>query len=340
MHCWRPRWWRPAEPGPDHAPTAMASATTHRPRALRLAARRRGLAAALLVAATCAAAGESALPMQLHDTGLFAPGDPARRGPGVQPFAPQHVLWSDGTRKRRWIRLPPGTAIDARDPDAWRFPRGTRLWKEFAYGSRIETRYLVLGTDGRWRFASYVWAADGRSAQRAPAEGRVLAVEDAPSGRYAIPSHDDCLTCHGGARSPVLGVGALQLGPALPQWIDSGLIRHAPAAWRRQPPAMPGRSAAERAARGYLHANCGHCHHAAGGVPVPLVLAQDVAGSPAPSLPQLHEALRRMGTRQPLRQMPPLGTRLTDPEGQALLRAWLDDIDRRSATPIPKESPP
>lgn len=318
----------------------MASAQTHLPRSRRFAGWLRRLAGVPLAVATAAAAGAPALPMQLHETGLFVAGDPERPGPGVMPFAPQHALWSDGTRKRRWIRLPPGTAIDARNPDAWRFPRGTRLWKEFAYGSRIETRCLELGADGHWRFASYIWAPDGRQAQRAPAAGLTLAVGDAPSGRYVVPSRDDCLACHGGARSPVLGFGALQLGPALPRWVERGLIRNAPTAWRRQPPAMPGTAAAERAARGYLHANCGHCHHAAGGVPVPLVLAQDVAGSPAPPLPQLQEALRRMGTRQPLRQMPPLGTRLTDPEGQALLRAWLDDLERRSDTTIPQESKP
>jgi hypothetical protein len=217
---------------------------------------------------------------------------------------------------------------DAGGRDAWRFPRGTRLWKEFAYGSRIETRYLELGADGHWRFASYVWAADGRSAQRAPATGRVLAVEDAPFGRYAIPSQDDCLTCHGGARSPVLGVGALQLGPALPQWIERGLIRHAPADWHLQPPAMPGTAAVERAARGYLHANCGHCHHAAGGVPVPLVLALDVAGSPAPVAGAAARGAAPHGHARAdcgrCRRWAPV---LTDPaKARRLLRAWLDDL--------------
>ena len=46
-------------------------------------------------------------------------------------------------RKRRWISLPPGSAIDASDPDAWAFPVGTRLWKEFSFGGqRVETRYM------------------------------------------------------------------------------------------------------------------------------------------------------------------------------------------------------
>lgn len=297
-----------------------------------------GLLAALRAPAAPAAPPP---PLQLHDTGLFEAGAPERLGAGVRPFAPQHALWSDAAVKRRWIRLPPGTAIDASQADAWRFPRGTRLWKQFSHGgTRVETRYLELGADGRWRYASYVWAADGRSAQRAPVGGLTLTVAGAPGGRYAVPSQGDCLACHADARSPVLGLGALQLGPALPQWVRSGLVRHAPPAWREQPPAWPGSSDAERAARGYLHANCGHCHHAAGGVPVPLVLALDVAGNPPPTPVQLTQALHRMGTRQPLRQMPPLGTRVTDPTGLALLRAWLDELDTRSPPPPTQETTP
>ncbi len=293
------------------------------------------IASGLLWAAAMAAA--PALPEQLHETGLFAAGQPERLGAHVRPFEPRQALWSDGAVKRRWIRLPPGTAIDARNPDAWRFPRGTRLWKEFSHAGRVETRYLEHGADGQWRFATYVWSADGRSARLAPAGGMSLAVEGAPSGRYAVPSRADCLACHAGARSPVLGFGALQLGAALPTWVREGLVRHGPPAWREHAPAETGATPPERAARAYLHANCGHCHHPAGGVPVPLVLAQDVAGSPAPTPAQLQEALRRMATREPMQQMPPLGTRIPDPEGQALLRAWLDTSTARSTPPPDSE---
>jgi hypothetical protein len=311
---------------------AIPSAMLRRPtsRLQRLAAVVLALVAVPLAAAAIAGPAPSHgpssahVPERLHDTGLFAP--------GVIAFAPRHALWSDGAEKRRWLWLPPGRTIDASQADAWRFPRGTRLWKEFAHGSRVETRYMVLGHDGQWRFASYVWAADGQSATRVPPGGITVPVESAPGGRYAIPSRSDCLTCHDGARSPVLGVSALQLGAQLPDWMRRGLLRNAPAGWLVAPPQMTGRNEVERAARGYLHANCGHCHHASGGVPVPLVLAQDVAGNPAPTREQLSHALHRMATRQPLQQMPPLGTRIPDPQGQALLRAWLDDMTRSTST--------
>src|SRR5690242_13451668 len=90
----------------------------------------------------CATArGESELPQHLHDTGLYEPDSMQVRAENL-PFTPQYSLWSDGASKQRWIYLPPGTRIDASNPDAWEFPRGTKLWKEFRHGRAIETRYI------------------------------------------------------------------------------------------------------------------------------------------------------------------------------------------------------
>lgn len=261
--------------------------------------------AILLLLLANAAPAAAALPERLSQTGLGEP--------GVRAFEPRFALWSDGAAKRRWIAMPPGTQVDASQPDAWRFPVGTRLWKEFSVDGRpVETRHFVLGADGRWEFASYVW--DGADAWRAPARGQLLVL---PGGRrYEVPSTGDCIACHGGARSPVLGFAALQLGPAVPALLREGLLKHAPAGWAAQPPDFIAAGAAEHAARGYLHANCGHCHFD-GGVPVPLRLALDVGARPAPV--DAAAVLRRAGTRNPYQQMPPLGTREIDRQGLALL---------------------
>ncbi|QVM88477.1 hypothetical protein I0D68_07910 [Pseudomonas lalucatii] len=110
--------------------------------------------------------------------------------------------------------MPPGSAIDASTPDAWVFPKGTRLWKEFAYaGQPVETRFIERLADGSWRYLTYIWAADGRDAALAPGEGATLAVAAAPGGRYAVPSRDDCRGCHEAGPVPVLGFSALQLSP-------------------------------------------------------------------------------------------------------------------------------
>jgi hypothetical protein len=255
----------------------------------------------LALAAPCRAG----LPERLSQTGLGAA--------AVRAFEPRFALWSDGAAKRRWIALPPGAQVDAAQPDAWRFPAGTRLWKEFSVdGQPVETRVITRGADGNWEFASYVW--QGEDAVRAPARGQVLTL---PGGRrYDVPSGGDCIACHAGARSPVLGFAALQLGPAVPALLREGLLKNAPAAWATQAPDFIAADAAEHAARGYLHGNCAHCHFD-GGVPVPLRLALDVGAAPAPV--DGAPVLKRAGTRNPYQQMPPLGTREVDALGLALL---------------------
>ena len=67
------------------------------------------IAAALIAAALMTGRAMSAtrsepapLPQRLSDTGLFEPGTATPRA-GVLPFAPQYPLWSDGSRKQRWI---------------------------------------------------------------------------------------------------------------------------------------------------------------------------------------------------------------------------------------------
>src|SRR5688500_13196261 len=73
----------------------------------------------------------SVLPARLSETGLFADVKAGTLAPGVRAFRLQFELWSDGAAKRRWVALPEGGRIDTSDMDAWRFPVGTRLWKEF-----------------------------------------------------------------------------------------------------------------------------------------------------------------------------------------------------------------
>src|SRR4051812_46918555 len=96
-------------------------------------------------------------PQHLAGTGLYS--DLPRKivSPGVLPYSPQYPLWSDGAKKHRWISLPPGAKIDVSNPDDWEFPVGTRIWKEFAFDRRVETRFMKRLASGVWLFATYVW---------------------------------------------------------------------------------------------------------------------------------------------------------------------------------------
>ena len=74
-------------------------------------------------------------PATLRDTGLYSDWATKTIARDNLPFSPQYPLWSDGAKKSRWVRIPKGAYIDASNPDVWRFPVGTRLWKEFRFAT-------------------------------------------------------------------------------------------------------------------------------------------------------------------------------------------------------------
>jgi hypothetical protein len=201
------------------------------------------------------------LPRQLSETGLYADLAAGTLASGVRAFAPRYELWSDGASKRRWVFLPPGERIDTRDMDFWQFPQGTRLWKEFIRdGVRVETRLLqkVGPGEGDWAAMAYVWNAEQTAALGTPA-----GATDANGTPHDVPSASQCMGCHGGTRSRVLGFSAIQLAHEAPAGVldlqallSEGALTEPP----KGPLEVPGNDT-ERAALGYLHANCGHCHN-------------------------------------------------------------------------------
>ncbi len=332
------------------------------------------IALALACGPVLGASAADPLPGRLSQTGLYLPGSTTRIDPANLPFSPQYPLWSDGATKRRWIRLPTGSDIDARDGDAWVFPPGTRLWKEFAVGRPIETRMIERLADGSWRFATYVWDADGQDGLLAPAQGmRRLPVPELPTGVYAVPSQTDCLACHDNQTTPVLGFSALQLSPvrdpdaphaeAVPPELRvdlqtlqyAGLLRHLPAALQQQAPAIAARTATERAALGYLHANCGHCHNDTGPLATLDMNLQQQAMTPNASARRTRASLaahagrlpstthrtpteaseldaaaglllQRLQATRPQQRMPPLGVSIPDTVGIDPVRRWITQL--------------
>lgn len=287
------------------------------------------------------------LPARLSEAGFYADAARGTVAADARPYAPAFSLWSDGASKRRWVRLPPGATIDSSDLDSWQFPVGTQFWKEFwKDGRRVETRLLmrVGAGESSWAAMAYVWGADQADAVAAPdgAEG-VLGTA------HNVPPAGACMACHGGRRERVLGFSAIQLAhpPAsegettLDTLVAEGRLSAAPA----RPLEVPG-TATDRAALGYLHANCGSCHNgdrprdaayfrpprrldlwlattdldrveatAAYRTTRRLVDRDDVAGS------RLLRRMRRSSLF--LRRMPPLATEHVDADGAAAIESWL-----------------
>ena len=303
-----------------------------------------------LLAAPAGSLTAGTLPDRLSDTGLYLPGT-STVDPRNRPFSPQYPLWTDGAAKARWIQLPRGGRIVARDADTWEFPVGTRLWKEFAFeGRKVETRMLWRATAEAWTYASYVWNEAQTEATLAPAEGLPDVVAVAPGKRHGIPSRDDCRTCHENGAANVLGFSALQLSPdrdpgaphaeplqpgmiTLRTLVDEALI-DAPAGLFAESPRIPG-DARTRATLGYLSANCGHCHNPQSNVATVRFPLRMPAYATAAQVDEIVEALVARTTKWDLPHSAPGTTAAIRPGAPDLSALFVRMRSRRPSSQMP-----
>lgn len=292
------------------------------------------------------------LPSELRCTGLYADGASLVVNPAARAFEPGFQLWSDGAEKSRWIMLPPGTTIDARDMSRWDFPVGTKLWKEFrlpidGVERRIETRLLWKRETG-WAMTKYVWNDAGDAAVRTkPHVGPV-----AGTNGYEMPSDGECRVCHS-RNGIVLGFSAVLL--AAPE--ASGFTYEIVKAEGLLPPEAPEASALklpgaplEREVLGRLYASCGVSCHAAPNMYGRLSMTLPIVDGKTPESfrdTPFFRAVRDRGYVVPKRendsllylkmahrgpgQMPPLGTNLRDEETLGVVRDWIQSLDAPSA---------
>lgn len=293
-----------------------------------------------------------ALATRLSETGLFQDLERERLGPGVFAYAPEFALWSDGADKRRWVFVPEGAQVDTSDLENWRFPAGSKLWKEFSRdGVHLETRLLQKtgSGDADWAAAAYLWRKDQSDAELAP-----YGAIDALGTRHNVPASGECFACHDGRSNKVLGFSAIQLAPRTEAAPDRLTVQAQQALFASALPTLdvPG-TPTERAALGYLHANCSHCHNQSVaaksaekclnpnqelGFDLDFTLYTDRLASVSNTAtygtalgeviergdPETSKVVRLMASRQRgLAQMPPLGTERVDEQGLRTLRSWI-----------------
>ncbi len=289
-------------------------------------------------------AGLPAAPPTLSAAGLYADGViGGALAEGVRAYSVRNPLWTDGLEKHRYLVLPEGASIDTSDPDHWAFPEGTRLFKEFVSDGRLlETRLLWKAgpSSDDWVYVAYRAREDGSDGDPVPdGEADVLGTD------HDIPSTQDCAFCHRGGRDFVLGPGAFQLAREdFDAWVAAGML----------PPdtvyADPPGDDTARAALGYLHGNCGHCHDDVHPIASFRTLrlrltvgTTSAAEAPAwvtsagidanheldgtrviiqPGDPASSQLYVRMAHRDEL-AMPPLGTDHVDDAGLAAIGAWI-----------------
>lgn len=285
-------------------------------------------------------------PRTLSATGLYEDIESGELADGVIAYTPGFELWSDGATKKRWISVP--EPIDTADDDAWSFPVGTHLWKEFSVdGLRVETRMLHKREDG-WSYAVYAWNAEQTEAVRVE-DG----VGDALGSAHDIPATEACGSCHDNVPDAVLGFSAVQLNagaPGLEALVRDGVLDQGPAVAVD----VPGDERAV-AALGVLHANCGSCHNPWTDSALDLWLAapdlgaveetaayrtavgqptalDPLPGAPTtlidPGSPTTSLLLYRMTARGEDWSMPPLATEEVDSAGSTAVSCWILGLAR------------
>lgn len=211
----------------------------------------------------------------------------------VFPYEVNAPLFSDYAEKARFIYLPPGTKLSYQAVNAFDFPTGAVIIKNFFYhhdnqhpelGRQIIETRLLIKTANTWKALDYIWNAEQTEATLEVA-GAQLPVQwtdihgKNQSIQYQIPNLNQCKGCHSldGQFTPI-GVTARQLNRVISSenqlltWEKQGLlelpigfdIEAAPrlADYRNAP--LPQHESIERMARAYLDANCAHCHNPQG----------------------------------------------------------------------------
>jgi uncharacterized repeat protein (TIGR03806 family) len=320
-------------------------------------------------------------PVLLSQTGVFTNLATLSPRAGLIPFEVNSPLWSDGAVKQRWIAVPNnGAPYDANEQVSfastgeWSFPNGTVLVKHFELPvnqtnanvrKRLETRFLVRGTNGSYYGVTYKWRADNSDADLLTTSLSESIPIITPSGTrtqtWYYPSQQECLSCHTLSAGSVLGVKTRQLNgnfsyPAtgrtdnqLRTWNHLGLlnpaINEADIANYDRLVAVSNISASlEHRARSYLDANCAQCHRPQG-VPAnfdarfdTLLADQNIVNGPVNNTLGITGAMEvapgslsqsimylRLNTNGSIK-MPPLARNLVDSNAVAVLASWINSM--------------
>lgn len=229
---------------------------------------------------------------RLSDLGLFT-GELSELNPaaGVLPYEVNAPLWSDNADKHRFVTVPAGATATFDPGEAWSFPEGARLIKNFGFladyrdpsaGRRlVETRVLTrVGTT--WQGDVYLWNDEQTEAFGIVGGTRtdVSYIDEAgvaTTHEYVVPNTNQCQGCHAtndamrllGFITPQINGTVERAGEPVNQldWLaHAGLFdlgsRDPADEASFEPPFGDGEL--DLRARAWLHANCSHCHRPGG----------------------------------------------------------------------------
>lgn len=264
------------------------------------------LAVALSLAG-CGPVGEDECELTLPESGeepferlsdyCFFNGEPAKQhlepSEGVVPYKVRSKLYSDRSRKFRFIVLPDGEKIDFKEADMWSFPEGTVIIKTFYYphdarkpseGRRILETRLMIKRDGDWKPQVYLWNEEQTRAKRhLIGKDRTINWTDEEGTEretsYRVPGKNKCKSCHAvDNKIALLGPRTRQMNRTF-EYADgeqnqierldelgmlAGELPDVSTLDKLADPTDQDLSIETRA-RAYLEGNCAHCHNPKGG---------------------------------------------------------------------------
>lgn len=207
---------------------------------------------------------------------------------GVVPYDLNSTLFSDYAFKQRFVYIPPGEQAVYDGQEAFDFPDGSVLIKNFYYHDDfrdtttvkklLETR-LLIKRNGTWDAETYLWNTEQTEATRYIA-GKTIPISwideqgVSKTAQYQVPNKNECKGCHdyNGAITPI-GLKARHLNRDYPfatgtanqleHWAALGIISGMPGAGSAPKLPVwndPNNGTVAVRARAYLDVNCGFCH--------------------------------------------------------------------------------
>jgi uncharacterized repeat protein (TIGR03806 family) len=290
----------------------------------------------------------------LSELNLFL-GDLSNLEPSSQAFeyTLNSTLFSDYSKKQRFIVLPVGETMTYNGDGLPLFPDNSLITKTFYYNNNetdlslgkriIETRVLIK-INGLWETGDYKWNDAQTEAVLDPSSSIVPvtwvdADGETNSINYQIPSDNQCFTCHrtGDVKRPIgprlrtlnFNVdGVNQLQSLIDSQLLEGLIN--PSEVSVLPKWNDNSYSLEERTRAYLDINCAHCHTDGGYCETQSILRLDYENDLLDSNIQARKAsiiFRVSSNFQPGLTMPWIGTTILHDQGVELVLEYLDTLE-------------
>tara|TARA_R110000765_G_scaffold168384_3_gene273422 strand:- start:54342 stop:60860 length:6519 start_codon:yes stop_codon:yes gene_type:complete len=170
---------------------------------------------------------QAAAPLTLTATGAFTDVPNLVVADGFIPYEMIDPFWSDGALKKRWMGIPndgthdtAGEKVIWSENGDWQFPDGSVIIKHFDYPvddnnplvtQKIETRFSIKGTDGKFYFLTYKWRPDQLEADLVDmtvGDNEIISVSTGAGSRdvnWRYPSNSECISCHNPALGGTIG---------------------------------------------------------------------------------------------------------------------------------------